>query len=226
MPLSTVERCVAVGKHLQILERKAYPVEPGHGKAAVPADGGQHLFGVAAGDEFGYGAQLLAVLGAERLELRLKAVLYIFRSVVRNGHLLDVELLEHYRLFLFGKFERPFGDHHHLGKGLAVFEVARVARRATVHHDAQHVFHSALEPAVYERFVGLGEAAEMHGYGCVLIELRHEIAVHHLGNEGRIWRRHLCQRHEHGVQRGVGGGLVLRHVAAPEAVAAAADVPV
>ena len=66
----------------------------------------------------------------------------------------------------------------------------------------------------------------MDGYGRLFKELRHEIRIHHLGDEGRVGRSNLCKRYEHGIERSVCSRLVVGHVAAPETVAAAANVPV
>ena len=66
----------------------------------------------------------------------------------------------------------------------------------------------------------------MHRLRRVLEEIGHKISVHHLGNERGIWCGQFGERDQNGVQRGVCRGLVLGHLGAPVALAAAADVPV
>ena len=66
----------------------------------------------------------------------------------------------------------------------------------------------------------------MHGFFRFRIERGHEILVHLFGDKGSKGRRQFCQRHQNGVQRRVSRRLVLRHLLAPVALAAAAHVPV
>ena len=170
--------------------------------------------------------ETLAVLGAERLELGLQRVADERFCITAGRELLDVELIKEHRFELACDLQRTVARHRHLRKGLAVFEVARVARRTAEGDDFENILHAAFEFGVDARLVADGEIAQMHRFGRFGIERRHEVLIHHLRHEGRIGREELGKRCKDGVERRICRRLVLRHVAAPIAVAAAADVPI
>ena len=102
----------------------------------------------------------------------------------------------------------------------------RLARRPSERDDVQNVRHALFERGVDIAFVRRGEVAQVYRFGRGGIERRHEVLVHHLRHEGRVRRDDLRERDEHGVERGVRRRLVLRHLAPPVALAAAAHIPV
>ena len=114
----------------------------------------------------------------------------------------------------------------HGGKGLADLEVCGVARGAAEVDGLEHELHLILQRAVDEALVRRGEGAQVHGFRLALVHLAHEVLVDGLRKEGRKGRGELGQGHKDRVERLVSGELVLRHAAAPVAVAAAAHVPV
>ena len=66
----------------------------------------------------------------------------------------------------------------------------------------------------------------MHGFRRARHVVDHQILIDFLAQERDERRADLTQRHQHMIQRGERGVLVLHIALAPEAFAAAADVPV
>ena len=193
---------------------------------AAVSDCRHDLGSVARFEEGADAVQKLAVLRPQRLHLRLQFIGDERGRVLCLRHLFDVQLVEDDPLQLVVQIEVAFGRHDHLRERLAVFEVARVARGTTQNDHFQHRIHALFELLIDGGLVADGEGAHMHRPGRVLIEVRHEVLVHLLGDERRERRGELGEGDENGVQRGVRRRLVLRHLLAPVPLAAAAHIPV
>ncbi len=185
----------------------------------------------------------LAELRPELLVERPHLVVDVLRPVGRPADLLDVELF----------FEEPGVGHDEAGEGriggdqgdrgerLPGLQTVLVARRMAQPDDALEGRHAGEEGrlvAMVGRFRRDWPVREMDAQRCGRILAPHELAVEHLGDEGREGGEEPGEGGEHlveglvgarlpcrvsGRRRGIGRG---RRLAGPEAAAAPADVPV
>ena len=168
--------------------------------------------------------QELAVPRPEELELRLYAVGDEGGGVLHVLDALDVQLAFDYLVIHFGKRLRAL--HVKAGKRLAVLNVGLRPCGPAQHDYAIDLAHILFELGIYEGGVRNGIIAEVHAFGSLLIAGADEVLIHLLRHEGGEGSRQQRHRLQNGVKGHVGGFLICRHLLAPVALAAAADVPV
>ena len=106
---------------------------------------------------------------------------------------------------------------------LAHLEIAFGADGAAQLHRGHDRLHLRLQRRIAAPDIGLWKIAQVHTLGQVR---RAQVPVERLADERDERRGDLGKREQHGIQRGIGLGLVGVIAALPEAAAAAADVPV
>ena len=168
-------------------------------------------------------AQELAVFGAEGAHLGLEVVGGEGARVVGKDDLFDVELV-------FGQSAERLVKGRALdvegAQRLAHLEVCGGAAGAAQADDAEQRAHLGVEAFVDQAFIRGGEVAQMHAFGRGEVHVAHQVLVHLLGHEGHEGRDHLRKRDQHRVEGDKRGLLGVVHALAPEALAAAAHVPV
>ena len=210
------------GQHVDLLEHNlvAVHVELHQLAAGERVD---NLVAVHRGQRFADTVEQLAVLLAQRTQLRLERIRGELPRIVHETDGLHIQLIARKR----GEILREGNalDVQRRG-GLANLHIRHVAAGAAGLNDLEQRFHVLLQLRVHVLLLVGGEIAEMHALRRVLIRGTHEVLIHILGHERRIRRKQLAQRHEHVIERGERGFLAAFHALAPEALAAAADVPV
>ena len=168
--------------------------------------------------------QLLAVLGANSLQLRLKVVADEALHLFGEDDLFDVQLLPDD--IHIEAVQVLIGLHIHLGQRLAVLAVGAVAGGASQLHNPDDLIHLALQLFVDPLLLHGGEVTQMDALGGGLIDAPHQVLVNLLGKERYHRGGGLGDGHQRRIQRHVGGHLIGLHAGGPVALTAAAHIPV
>ena len=178
-------------------------------------EGGEMLF---------YLAEESAVLRTDGLELRLEAVADEIRLAVNKFQFLDIELVSDSLRVLAA--ESLVRADKHLAQRLTVLDVRAVSCGTAEHDYIERLVHSLLKSLVNICGIRNGIIAQVDALGSGLVDTTHEVAVDILRHERYHRSGKLRDGDERGVKSHIGIYLVLAHALRPEALAAAADIPV
>ena len=185
------------------------------GLGGAPVQGRQRLANL---------AQLLAVFGANGLQLRLKVIADKVLHLFGEYDFLDVQLLPDN--FHIEAVQVLIRLDIHDAERLAVLAVGAVAGGAAQLHNADDLIHLGFQLPVDPLRMAFGEVAQMDAFRRRLINAAHQVLVDRLADERHHGGGRLGNGHQGGIQRHIGGNLVLLHAGRPVAFPPAADVPV
>ena len=114
----------------------------------------------------------------------------------------------------------------HPADGLAVLDVCSVSRRTPQDDDLKNDLHVVFQRCVDILFMHGREIAKMDALGRLLVDAADDVLINGFRHERDHRRGGLRRRHERRVERHIGIDLVLALALRPEALAAAAHIPV
>ena len=213
------------GLNEQLLGSQAYfPVLQGKSQNPLGVQLPLGLGSVQVLQSLAHRAQALAQLFAQQLELRLKAVGSKFRHVCQKLQRLYVQFLLDDVLIEAAQAGVRIGTQ--AGQRLAVFQVGLIPGGPAQGHHPQHFVHVLLQLFVDPALAAQGELAQVHALRRAAVHRTHQVLVDVLAHKGGQRGQHFGGGHQSGIQSHIGGGLIIRLSLDPEALPAAAHIPV